>query len=77
MANEEQVAILKHSVETWNKWREENPSIRIDLTQADFLGANLRSLDFYEADFSGAKLIGVNFSHARLTGSRLLGSYAK
>ena len=36
MANEEQLAILKQGVEVWNKWKEENRLIDIDLS-----GANL------------------------------------
>ena len=32
MANEEHVALLKQGVEVWNKWREENPDIKPDLT---------------------------------------------
>ena len=31
MANEEQLSILKQGVEVWNKWRKENPNVRIDL----------------------------------------------
>jgi hypothetical protein len=40
MANEEQLEILKQGVEAWNKWREDNPEIKIDLS-----GANLSEAD--------------------------------
>ena len=36
MANDEHVALLKQGVATWNKWRDENATIRPDLS-----GANL------------------------------------
>jgi len=35
VANEEQLAILKQGVEVWNKWREDNPDEKIDLSYAD------------------------------------------
>ena len=35
MANEEQLKILKQGVDVWNKWREENPNVMIDLEQAN------------------------------------------
>ena len=42
MANDEHVALLlKQGVAAWNAWRDENPDIRLDLTEADLGGANL------------------------------------
>jgi uncharacterized protein YjbI with pentapeptide repeats len=77
MANEEQLSILKQGVEVWNKWRDENPYIEIDLRQAnlqkdefnqgDFQGAQLKSADLYEAKLSGANLFGANLQGASLT----------
>ena len=34
MANPEHLDILKQGVEVWNKWREENDGIIVDLTGA-------------------------------------------
>jgi len=34
MADNNQLAILSQGVEVWNKWREENPDILIDLKNA-------------------------------------------
>ena len=42
MADEEHVALLKQGVVVWNKWREENPDIRLDL-----IGADLNRADRY------------------------------
>jgi hypothetical protein len=41
MANQEQLAILKQGVEVWNKWREENPEVKIDLRGVNLSGADL------------------------------------
>ena len=42
MADVEHVALLKQGVVVWNKWREENPDIRLDL-----IGADLNRADRY------------------------------
>jgi len=42
MANDEHVAMLKKGVAAWNAWRDENPSILPDLSEADLSGAILR-----------------------------------
>ena len=69
MADPEQVAILKQSVDAWNAWREENPEVRPDLEGADLSGANL-----LRADLSGANLIGANLRGANLKGAKLKGT---
>jgi hypothetical protein len=35
MANDEHVALLKKGVKAWNAWRDENPDIRRDLSEAN------------------------------------------
>lgn len=77
MANEEQLSILKQGVEVWNKWREENPDVEIDLRKADLrelnlLRANLKESNLSRANLSGAflhevKLAGANLSHANFS----------
>jgi uncharacterized protein YjbI with pentapeptide repeats len=86
MANQEQLDILKKGVEVWNKWREENQAVKIDLEKADLSGvdltnvnlsranlsyANLRSLNLMEADLSEADLWAVNFIGSDLRGAYL------
>ena len=56
MANEEQLAILKQGVEVWNKWREENPHVEIDLGKAELGGADLRGANLREAQLVGTNL---------------------
>lgn len=34
MANQEHLDIVKQGVEVWNQWREENPDVRPDLSDA-------------------------------------------
>jgi len=35
------IEILKDGIETWNKWRQENPTVTPDLRGANLWGANL------------------------------------
>ncbi|HKP55013.1 MAG TPA: toll/interleukin-1 receptor domain-containing protein [Chloroflexia bacterium] len=66
MANPEHVAILKQGVAVWNKWRQENPTIRLDLREAD-----LEEADLYKANLTGAELTGAKLGWADLTAARL------
>ena len=45
--------VLKLGVEAWNRWREENPEIRPDLTQADLREANLGLANLRGRTFAG------------------------
>ena len=69
MANEEQLEILKHGVEVWNKWRRENPDKEIDLAGADLSRAELLDVNLNDANLSKA-----NFSEADLTLANLINS---
>lgn len=55
MANKEHLNIIKQGVEAWNKWREDNPNVQPDFSDADIRGVN----------FNEAKLEGANFSNAK------------
>ena len=74
MANEEQLALLKAGVEGWNKWREEKPDEKIDLSKANLIGADLRGANLLLADLTGANLILANLSGANLAGAQLKGA---
>lgn len=76
----EQLKILKEEgVETWNKWREDNPEVKIDLG-IDFSGVDLRGSNLSCADLSvvknlkGADLSNTNLSYAKLNGADLKGA---
>ena len=55
MANPKHLNLLKQGVEVWNRWREQNPEIRPDLTQADLREANLGLANLSGADLRGAE----------------------
>lgn len=77
MANPEHLARLKEGVEAWNKWREKNPDIEIDLREAS-LGrliklrfANIRDARLEGANLRGAYLQGAVLYHADLEWAQL------
>jgi hypothetical protein len=83
MANPEHLAILKQGVETWNKWRGENPDIRPNLKRANLSKADLSKTDISKSFLSAANLEGTdinravlvesNFNKTKLTGCRIYG----
>jgi uncharacterized protein YjbI with pentapeptide repeats len=66
MADEEQLKIIRKGVDAWNGWREKNPEVQPDLSEAPLSGANLR-----EADLNGADLIEANLWRASLSWANL------
>jgi uncharacterized protein YjbI with pentapeptide repeats len=56
MADNNQIAILSQDVEAWNKWREENPDVLIDLNNAKLMHMNLENANLAEADLEKANL---------------------
>jgi len=66
MANQEQLEILKKSVDTWNIWRKNNPATKIDLIQADLVESNL-----FKANLVGASLSRANINRAKLRNADL------
>ncbi|HEY4034483.1 MAG TPA: pentapeptide repeat-containing protein [Ktedonobacteraceae bacterium] len=85
MANQEHVTLLRQGVEQWNKWRDQHPEIRVNLSDADLTGfdlneANLRGSDLRRANLSEANLWKANFGiadlrHANLSGANLNSVY--
>ena len=67
MANEEQLSILKKGVEAWNKWREQNGTIKVDLSGAVLSGVNLTGVDFRDARLTRVDFRDANLQKARLT----------
>lgn len=89
MANEEQLAILRQGVEVWNRWRDKNPHVDIDLNFAylrgehfddfnlckvNFENANLREAQLKGADLREAKLKGTDLRNANLWNAKLNGA---
>ena len=81
MADEEHLRILRQDVDTWNKWRDEHPDIRPDLSEADLVEADLVMANLSRANLSGADLSGAflraadlnraNLNRANLSGADL------
>jgi uncharacterized protein YjbI with pentapeptide repeats len=89
MANDAHLSILKEGVSAWNRWREENPDIRPDLSHsylhnaklseanlswADLFGAFFSEADLYRADLSGADLGAARLPGANLSEADLHGA---
>ncbi len=71
MANAEQLEILKQGFEVWNKWREKNPHITIDLKDGYLLGVNIGKAHLSGADLYRAMLYGADLGEADLSGADL------
>ncbi len=86
-SNPEHIAILKQGVEVWNKWREKNPNVFVNLENMDLSGidlskANLKLVSFWMSNLKGANLNRCNaektkFWGANLEGVDLFDSYLK
>jgi uncharacterized protein YjbI with pentapeptide repeats len=79
MTKQEQLELLKRGIAGWNQWRETNPYIRPDLSNADLRaarlsGAYLDHVDFRMARLNGAHLPRVDLRAARLSGANLRGA---
>jgi len=72
MANEEQLEILSKGVKFWNKWREDNPNIEIDLMGADLSNANLNKANLSGVGLRRARLGGANVGDADLSYANLV-----
>ena len=71
MANPEHLKILEQGVEVWNRWRDENPGIKPDLSKADLYGARLYSAKLFDANLTETSLFEANLFRADLTGAKL------
>ncbi len=71
MANQEQLDILKQGVDVWNKWRKDNPTIKIDLSNANLKDGDFSRVAFWGANLNQADLSGSNLSEANLYESTL------
>jgi len=79
MAKPEHLDKLIESVEDWNTWRQDNPTIvpalwGADLEEADLRGADLKRSDLEEAVLSGADLSISDLRGAKLRGADLRGA---
>jgi uncharacterized protein YjbI with pentapeptide repeats len=71
MANPEHLEILKQGVGQWNRWREERPDVRPDLSGAELIRFGLQKANFSNTNLQAAKLEGADLSDANLRESSL------
>jgi hypothetical protein len=69
MANPDHLQTLRQGVDTWNAWKEREPLITPDLSEANLNKANLREANLREANLHGADLIEADLSGADLSGA--------
>jgi hypothetical protein len=54
MADQKHLDILKQGMQAWNKWREEHPDIRPNLSGANLSRAHLSNYTLYSANLGYA-----------------------
>jgi uncharacterized protein YjbI with pentapeptide repeats len=75
MANQEHLDALKQGVESWNKWRKQQPKDQLfDLSGATLDSVSLSGADLSGADLNFATLRGANLRNANLYRADLRGS---
>jgi uncharacterized protein YjbI with pentapeptide repeats len=74
MANQEYLDLLKRDTDAWNKWREQHPEIRPDLSGTHLSVANLNRAILSGANLSGANLREADLSYATLIDTDLSGA---
>jgi hypothetical protein len=62
---------LNEGVESWNKWRSDNPHIRPILIDVDLSLRNLNGINFSNASLERAELMGTQLIQANLRGAKL------
>ena len=75
MVNQKHLGLLKSSVLEWNKWREENDGVEIDLEGANLEFANLEGANLKHANLQYTYLQYAKLQYAKLQYAYLLGAY--
>jgi hypothetical protein len=75
MANEQHLKHLRYGSKSWNKWREQNPDVRPDLSGIPFLAdsgvLNLRRINFSNCDLSNSRFRYTDLRNADFKNSDL------
>ena len=69
MPNRKQFKIIKQGVEVWNRWRDNNPNIEINLSDANLSYDNLSNANLSGANLKRVQALATNFEGANLTGA--------
>jgi uncharacterized protein YjbI with pentapeptide repeats len=71
VANPEHLALFKGRAPDWNRWRQENPEIKPDLSGADLQNEYMPEVNLNDADLQHADLRRANLRGASLVKSKL------
>lgn len=79
MGSRSQIEIAKQGRAALSKWRQANPDVLLNLSEADLAGVNLRGANLKRADLTGAclkdaDLVGAQLTEADLTRADLRGA---
>jgi len=77
MAELAHIKLLQRGVQTWNRWRRENPTDRLDLSEAILGSANLSGFDLQKVNLNKCYLRKANLCGANLHQSNLRGAYLR
>ncbi len=69
MANPTHLSIIGKSVQTWNRWRAENPDLTPDLSGADFTDCDLSEGSLKETDLEDVVFRNTNLCRTTFTGA--------
>ena len=67
MKKEIQIELIKKGADEWNKWRIDNPNVKIHLGYCNFSNIDLSRYNLSDADLFQANFTGANLSYANLT----------
>ena len=68
MATQKHLSILRKGAAAWNEWREKNPAIKPNLSNADLTEMDFSKGTDFGADLTGSNLRGCNLSFVNLGG---------
>ena len=71
MADEDHLELFTRGVSVWNRWREDNPEVVLDLSGAKLSGTELSEVDLSWADLVGADLRWADLRWANLCWAEL------
>jgi uncharacterized protein YjbI with pentapeptide repeats len=77
MANADHIAKLMGGVESWNRWRKENPEVVPDLARADLAQMDLSRYNLSRCNLCRGRLSGSNLTSAYLVSAELRESHLR
>jgi uncharacterized protein YjbI with pentapeptide repeats len=71
MTRDQQIELLKRGVDAWNDWRQNNPNVEVDLSNATFGDIKVPKIDLRSANLKGARLRWAYMREAQLSHANL------